>query len=365
MPINFPQFQSGQVPRAPLAQPQQAPGVLDPANVIMEAARLKQQRDLAHAQMNQKAVEDLTSAIQTAQSLQEQKREALSKENIAQAMLQLQQGKVPFEEAELMGKIGLMGSQQKIADAQASFLSGSGANGDMEDVHNGKKDYNQWITQFSTRSGITQSMAAGKYHELYPNDSPTDLHLKYLKLQGIQGEQIAQYPSVARIDKYFPEISRFDKLASMVPMTSSVLLNKYGLQAAATNNGGIVDPVTQMHANNLLQQATILQEQGRQLGGAGSDQAGQLANQMFSPHFDLQSTLSKNQIARESLRSTRNKLNGDPNDYFPPEYSMTPSAEPVSSYLKRIKNQNIPANQVMGAVHGMVQSGLLTDDISQ
>lgn len=115
MPINFPGFNASPVPEMRPVNPVQPPPFVDPAGIIMQAAALRQQRALAEKQMAQKGIEDINSAIQSAQSLAERKREAESSERIANMTAQIASGKVKPEEA-------LMAAQTEAAQAHAEYL---------------------------------------------------------------------------------------------------------------------------------------------------------------------------------------------------------------------------------------------------
>lgn len=102
MPINFPTFQPGQVPTMQPIQPIQPPpvGRYDPAQIIMQAAQLKQQQRIENQQLAQRQLESLTGAIQTAQSLKLQQTKAEQEHDIAQQTLELHKGELPLQEAQ-------------------------------------------------------------------------------------------------------------------------------------------------------------------------------------------------------------------------------------------------------------------------
>lgn len=103
MPLQLPQFQPGQVPTAAPVQPFSPPNVAaaNPAQLIMQAAQLRQQKRLTEQEMAHKNIESLTSAIQTAQSLKQQSTAQQQQHDIAQQTLDLhKQGELPLQQAE-------------------------------------------------------------------------------------------------------------------------------------------------------------------------------------------------------------------------------------------------------------------------
>lgn len=124
MPIQFPGFQPGQVPRMQPVQPFQPPQVPDPSHIIMQAYQLRQQRQLAQQQMNQRSLEDMTNAIQTTQKLQEEKRHNMAEEQLRDMQVKMLSGEMDVHEAEA-----------RLTNARAAMQESMNANGVNPDYY--------------------------------------------------------------------------------------------------------------------------------------------------------------------------------------------------------------------------------------
>lgn len=91
--INYPGFPIRPEPLVPRSNVQITTPVLDPAQIIMQAAQLRQQKELTQQKMQQDSMNTLVSAIQTAQQLQEHKREAMMNDQRAQQTLDMAKNK--------------------------------------------------------------------------------------------------------------------------------------------------------------------------------------------------------------------------------------------------------------------------------
>lgn len=98
--MNFPQFQPAPLPTPGGVHPIQIPQRFDPASIIMQAAALKQERDLSEQRMNMQAVQTAMEGLQSAQNLMERKHEADTQNQIAQQNIDIAKGRIPLEQAQ-------------------------------------------------------------------------------------------------------------------------------------------------------------------------------------------------------------------------------------------------------------------------
>jgi len=197
MPIDIPRFPIQQVPtpqpQEPSVIPQQP--FVDPAGIIMQAAQLKQQRDLATQQLQMEAIKNLTTTIQTAQSLREKKREADMENAVSLATLGLHKNQIGAESALWAAHAKSLEAQSELFKAQAQMYSGgnTGYLDSMQKVHAGTMDPDTFFGGFSSRSGMKASMI-NLYNQTYPGDNISNLKAKWLQKQ--ESAKVAGGPSV-------------------------------------------------------------------------------------------------------------------------------------------------------------------------
>ena len=98
MPFNL--GPTGGVPIPGVAQPLQQPQHYDPAGIIMQAAALRQQKQLQEQQMSIESAKQMAESLQSAASLIQRKRQTDAENQIAQQQVDIARGRMPLEQAQ-------------------------------------------------------------------------------------------------------------------------------------------------------------------------------------------------------------------------------------------------------------------------
>lgn len=250
----------------------------------MQAAALKQQRDLANKKLTQDAINSLSQSQQAAQSLHEQARQHDMENAQAQAMLGFKNNEVNAESVLWNAHAKALESQSALQDAQAKML-GMGANNGYSDtfqkIHSGLMAPDDAFNGFSTKNGQKAGMM-NLYNQTYPGDNLTDLQANWVKKSATAqtaGGGAVQIPTA--MAKGVEALSQdLATKAEKLGFTQYPLVNK-GIIAVKTAQG---DPamadylLTNMEAQKQLSQVFSA-------GGAPTDFAQKSASETMKPEL--------------------------------------------------------------------------------
>lgn len=285
MPVNFPQQPVPQVPQLGASPGPRLPtNIPNPADIIMQAAQLRQQRLLTQQKMQQETVENLTKTIQTAQSLHEQARQHDMENAMAQATLGMKKGELDAESLLWNAHAKQLEAQARLDDVQARNQGMGGNNGyldSMAKVHAGTMEPKQFFDAFPTRNNVKANMIA-QYNSLFSGDDIEKLQAQWEQKQATAktaGSSTVQVP--AAMAKGVEALSQdLATKAEKLGFTDYPLINK-GIIALKTAKG---DPdmsdylLTNMEAQKQLSQVFSA-------GGAPTDFAQKSAAETMKPEL--------------------------------------------------------------------------------
>lgn len=364
--VQFPQQPVPQVPQLGASAPPRLPThIPDPANIIMQAAALRQERDLARQRMTQDNVKTMLEAIQTHQSLQEKQRESIAQENIAQATLGMAQAKLEPEKALMQAQTEHLNAQSKYQKSMAAMMNDNttarqlfaltqpGPNGEPPKMS---------LEQFAALAprGV-QKMQWASAAAQGGQQPGADMMAGTAALAG--KKTAAQYQEGAAVqgpvrmsNAVLPSLNTLIRLADALPRTDIQLLNKGGV-AAMKQGGSVAAQAFATQLNNFAQ------SYNQQFGGRGTDKKLDAdidaLNVAQSPaQFKMSALLTK-----ADIMAKRNAVLGN----VPPDYKtqFDDAMAPVPKYNSRSYLQSLDSTyshgEALQSLQVARQAGLIED----